>query len=441
MHGIHVSISFDDARSMLRPSPAVVAVLTALVLFLLSMTTRRNEVGLTINEYLSHKPVQGLRISELLLTNASELPRVSGWPDALKRMRHSRQRYVVVDAKNGLGNRLRALASGLAVAEHLRRRVLLIWVADLHCNCSFGKLFEIPLQVELLEEVPAVQDLTNDDFQVFNYMRPEPGSVKDKLVVPDPDRHIYFKSGFLMNHKFGRWSRAQRKLQQLVPTKEVLRQLVADKSMVGLHIRTVFDAPRDADTNRSTLGVGAVESARKEYGAEGTRELLKWRNASHWSNFVPRMRELLREDDARLPDMGVACTRRMAAAPACSVKAQPRPLFYLAADSEAAYAHLIERFPGRLRYTRRPCAAERCDFRDCAAVVIALVDMFNLARTRQILGSGWSSYSEVAAYVGGERARPVPMLMAGRDFGYIVSPSTTLPRPEARRKRKRWGLF
>ena len=79
------------------------------------------------------------------------------------------------------------------------------------------------------------------------------------------------------------------------------------------------------------------------------------------------------------------------------------------------------RFPNRILVTRRECASERCaprhcesssrslpmlkrsrrayahrcDFRDCEGTLYTLVDMLNLARTRLILGSGWSSYSEV----------------------------------------------
>ena len=50
----------------------------------------------------------------------------------------------------------------------------------------------------------------------------------------------------------------------------------------------------------------------------------------------------------------------------------------------------------------------------------SLIDMMNLARTRIILGSGYSSYSEVAAQMGGKVGRSLPILMAGRDFGKIV---------------------
>ena len=59
---------------------------------------------------------------------------------------------MIVDVKNGLGNRMRALASAMAVAKRLGRPVMLIWVADLHCNCSFLRLFGGPLRFVLLEE-------------------------------------------------------------------------------------------------------------------------------------------------------------------------------------------------------------------------------------------------------------------------------------------------
>jgi len=57
-------------------------------------------------------------------------------------------------------------------------------------------------------------------------------------------------------------------------------------------------------------------------------------------------------------------------------------------------------------------------------MLYSLVDMMNLARTSLILGSGWSSYSEVAAYMGGVDGRPLPMLMAGRDFGNLIEKLT-----------------
>ena len=338
------------------------------------------------------------------------------WRSALRQLDLPKTpRYMIVSAKNGLGNRLRALASTMSVAASVGRPVLLIWVPDLHCNCSFRALFKEPLPFALLdEEIPPDELLKRSSLRVYNYMRPEPGAMKDENIVIDDDRHTYFKSGFVMNHTVGDWSKgAYHYLQMLKPVDMVERMLVTDRSMVGLHVRNVFDAPRDSASAKRTLGTSAIDGAQKEYGKEGTEQLLKWRQASHWSNFVDRMAfELSRR------------SVHNAVSPGQPVK------FYLAADSEAAYVGLMKRFNHSLVVTRRECASSRCDFRDCTSLVYSLVDMLNLARTRRILGSGYSSYSEVAAWIGAYATPPsttvrsIRLEMAGRDFGKVLLPTS-----------------
>lgn len=333
-----------------------------------------------------------------------------GWVRALALLRESATKYVIVEVKNGLGNRLRALASAMSVAAVLDRPLLLIWVCDLHCNCSFRRLFDWPLPFALLEEEIPLANLTRlEQLQMYNYMRPEPGAIKDAPILPDPSQHIYFKSGFVMNHPHGGWKYAQQQIQRLIPVEAVSSRLVSDKSMVGLHIRNVFDAPRDEATAKAATGAEAIAAAALEYGPKGASQLLEWRRASHWTNFVPRIESLVREHGFQHPAGSVE-----------PADGDRRLRFYLAADSEEAYEGLLTRFPGRILITRRECASERCDFRDCPGTLYALIDMLNLARTRLILGSGWSSYSEVAAFIGGQAGRPVPILMAGRDFGALV---------------------
>lgn len=125
-------------------------------------------------------------------------------------------------------------------------------------------------------------------------MRPEAGAIKDEEIFPDPRRHLYFKSAFIMNHYSGQWKLAMRYLKPPHlphPVPDVARKLVADRTMVGLHVRSVFDVPRDAATAKSTVGARARDGAAQEYGRVGAEQLLKWREASHWSNFVNKMAE------------------------------------------------------------------------------------------------------------------------------------------------------
>ena len=81
----------------------------------------------------------------------------------------------------------------------------------------------------------------------------------------------------------------------------------------------------------------------------------------------------------------------------------PGTTFYLAADGRASYDGLLAAFPGRVAITARECPSGQgagCEARDAASVRTALVDMLNLARTRRILGSGYSSFSEAARFYG-----------------------------------------
>ena len=182
----------------------------------------------------------------------------------------------------------------------------------------------------------------------------------------------------------------------------------------------------------------------------------RYRTASHWSSFVPRMLELIRQADgdedgdeavlggeaglggeaagalrsgaATADDGGVAlgastatATSTTAAATSSAAAATsmvtatsstasatpssspPRLRFYLAADSAEAYEQLTSRFGARVVRAPRRCdaGAARCDYRDCDALIEAMVDLLNLAHCGRLLGSGWSSYTEVAARWGG----------------------------------------
>ena len=232
------------------------------------------------------------------------------------------------------------------------------------------------------------------------------------------ERHVYFKSGYVINQASGCWAVAQQQLKKLVPAPAVIRLLVSNRSMVGVHVRTIFDAPLQQTSAREkalarTTGTRAIALANKEYGEAATKSLLLWRRASRWQNFVDKMQSLWHAEAEQW-------RARQRTQPGGSAR-QP-PLFYVAADSQDAYEGLQRALPaGAVVYTQRACKAERCDLRDCDALVYSLVDMLNLARTKFILGSSWSSYSEVAAYWGGEGGEPLDLFQAGKDFGEAPS--------------------
>ena len=130
-----------------------------------------------------------------------------------------------------------------------------------------------------------------------------------------------------------------------------------------------------------------------DYGANGSFALASWREKGSWSHFVTRMG-----------------------------KEPPWRRFYLAADSAEAFDGLDAAFPGRI--VTDPdglarCRRGRCDLdRSCEAIEVALTDILNLARTSRLLGSGYSSFSEVARYYGSSDwiGTELPFEAAGTDF-------------------------
>jgi hypothetical protein len=79
--------------------------------------------------------------------------------------------------------------------------------------------------------------------------------------------------------------------------------------------------------------------------------------------------------------------------------------FYIASDSPEIYARAEEDFPGRVFYFAR-----NCNDRSREQVVTGLVDAVMLSRTKKVYGSNWSSFTELAARLGGS------CLYAGKDF-------------------------
>lgn len=297
----------------------------------------------------------------------------NGGDALLRALNETTQRCIVVAVSYGLGNRLRALASAMAVAAASGRPLVIIWVSDAHCGCSARHIFAGPLPFAIVEEQIPLDAFSSRAFQVFDYM-PHGAGGRRKLpwIDLDQSRHVFVQTAFQLAHARGEWRYAKWQLRALQPAPEVASKLLADGSMVGVHVRGVVDM------------IG-------NYSANVTAELQVRRNRGRWPRFVPRMR-----------------------------LEPPSTRFYVAADSADAYEALERAFPGRIYSVPGRCRGVRCDLnRDCSGLSLALADMLNLGRTRLILSSGYSSFSEVATYLGAADwvgAQRLPVEEAGVHF-------------------------
>lgn len=302
--------------------------------------------------------------------------------ERLKPPKHAR--ILFVHCMHGLGNRLRALGSALAFARNAKRVPVIIWEGDAHIAADLGALFDISgfiVMTKFSQAWPFSEVHKYDQswlhFDFYNYMEMEDGAKKGELIVNDPSKHLYYKGAYVMEAPdFSWWEADNEELRKLKPVKMVqnhLDELEKQKlsSAIGVHIR-----------NRTLAADIANVDFVEEYGSEAVATMEHWRSQSSYLAFVAEMKRIMKDDD-------------------------PNARFYIASDTYEVIAIMEKKFPGKILSTKRSC-----DDRDSNCVKYAVIDMYALSRTKQLLGSNWSSYTELVERLGGLKAR-----LAGQDFG------------------------
>lgn len=276
-----------------------------------------------------------------------------------------------IDAQHGLGNRLRAIASAAVIAEAEGSELVILWQPDDHCECRFGDLFDYSGAVI---EGRFMDDARARGWQVLNYMSAEPGAVKDAPVQLGQGRDIYARSAFVLKSPVSTWAAENAVLRALTPVAAV-RDLVAS-----------VRAPSDIAVHVRMQGGAAHEHLPYERAdnwlPEDHAAIAHWRARSHFAHFLRRIDALL--------DAGTART------------------LFLAADLPETYAVFQDQFGDRLaclprsRYDR---SAEQLQF--------GLADALLLGQAPRLLGSTWSSFSELAMRLA---PREQVVEMSGTDF-------------------------
>eukprot|EP00168_Porphyra_purpurea_P011021 TRINITY_DN2763_c0_g1_i1.p3 TRINITY_DN2763_c0_g1~~TRINITY_DN2763_c0_g1_i1.p3 ORF type:complete len:292 (-),score=130.35 TRINITY_DN2763_c0_g1_i1:669-1544(-) len=288
---------------------------------------------------------------------------------------------------HGLGNRLRALGSCLSFAAETGRVPLIVWEKDAHIQAAYSDLFATKLAVldTFSPKWPDMKGAAEWDgawkaFEFHNYMEMEGGGAIKGEQVPDAeDKSIYFKGAYIIeaDPKLTSWDLDNAQLRALTPVPAVAEMVAARAAeglsgMIGVHIR---NKTLDADIDDVSF--------EDEYGVEAAATMEKWRRASSYPSFITEMRSLQSKD--------------------------PSLKFYVATDTAAVIDIMAKEFPGQVVSTPR-----ECDGRDGACVRLALVDILCLAKTKGLLGSNWSSFTEAAQRIGGVEAR-----LAGEHFAKV----------------------
>lgn len=263
------------------------------------------------------------------------------------------KKYVYVDAQHGLGNRLRAIGSAAAIAEKSGRELIIVWEPDHHCECRFLDLFDYS---GLVIEASFI-DNAQQNMDVYNYMEIESGASKDKEIVIHEDKDLYLRAAYTFNSPLSDWESENKFIKQLTPIAEI-EEMVKGFDLtnaIAAHVRMEAGAGLDHNTYDSV----------ENWTQEGHDELHFWREKSHYAHFIKRIDQLFAE--------------------------QPNFKLFLATDLPENYKVFEDYYGDRLSYLKRDVYD-----RSKEQIKYALADAILLSKSQKLLGSTWSSYSELA---------------------------------------------
>ncbi|MBI1171865.1 hypothetical protein GC209_10715 [bacterium] len=277
-----------------------------------------------------------------------------------------------IDVQHGLGNRIRAIGSAAAIAEATGRELVVVWQRDPHCECNFEDLF-VP-GVATMDQSFA-QDATAMGMEFVNYMEVEPGSTKDSPISPGLLRDLYVRSAYPLANPHSTWQSENLHIQRLLRPRPEILDLAGGTG-----------APASLAVHIRMQGGPGFENLPYEAAANWTpaahAEIAHWRELCHYSRFIPRIDALI--------DEGLAES------------------IYVASDTTEAIYKLAERYGTRVRWMDRPA-----NDRSKVTLAYALAEAIVLSRSPMLLGSYFSSFSELAMRLA---RSPIRLELAGRDF-------------------------
>ena len=296
------------------------------------------------------------------------------------------QKKLYINVKNGLGNRLRALASAYNIAKATDRQLILIWIPDYHCNAKFTQLYKINYLfkgitiienednidiIDAIEYKVGENEYIIGDKIIYNYIR-----FNGKYIDDTTQHNIYVISACILNNKHTDWNKQCDFLKRLEPIDEIASQIYTFETkhpmteIIGMHIR---------------MGQ-CVETAKYEdisaYSASARASVTKWRNSSHYTTFLIEMDSILKDN--------------------------PRQIFFLCSDNAEAYETILnlKKYDNNIIYMQKNVYD-----RSLEQIKGAVIDITLLSKTKYILGSNWSSFTEIVSRLSGKKTK-----LAGIDF-------------------------
>lgn len=251
---------------------------------------------------------------------------------------------IVFEPRGGLCNRMRALGSAIALSKNINKPLQVIWRRNHHLNCNFEALFLIPPSIQNLIQVDSTELLEGcSEMLPVVYDQCIDDSCIRRLVQQkyNFEELSSCKAVFIWTGDlFYKTKHLFREFVPIDPLQKIIQSYAKDfKNVFGVHIRR-------------TDNVRAIRY-------------------SPMAKYI----ELMEKEIAHNGSLR----------------------FFLATDSPDDEAQLKMLFPDRI-ITHPKRSLNR---NDPLAIEDALIDLFCLSKCQKLIGSHWSSFTNVAAEING----------------------------------------
>lgn len=258
---------------------------------------------------------------------------------------------IIIQPSGGLCNRMRVINSGWRLARERQEKLLVLWNCNPELNCPFDALFCA------VKEFPVTNIHSVADPRKLFYQKTARSYLtnEDLLAHRGPDGVLNqdYAAGLKSNLYIFTWEwfYPSEDYHLFVPVETLQRRIDEmtarfGRSCVGVHIRRT--------DNRPAIGKSSTDA------------------------FLDSMQK--------------------------EILADPDTMFYLATDDMTEEARLREVFPDRILSNQGRCL--RRDSKE--GIQDALLDLYCLASTRKIIGSYFSSFTDIAADL-----HRIPLTIAG----------------------------
>ncbi len=259
---------------------------------------------------------------------------------------------LIIQPSGGLCNRMRVINSARVLAARRKEPLLVLWYACQELNCSFQDLF-LPVKDFTILNIRSLKDPR----KLFYQLR-----ARQRLGNDD-----------ILNHKTDGVLHEDFYASLKDPVYIFTWEHFYPSSDYSCYVPTI-DLQKRIDTMTASFGPRCVGV------------------------------HIRRTDNA--VSMGKSTTKQFVALMKAELLAQPETCFFLATDDMEEERRLREIFPGKI-LSNETRTLERDSL---TGMHDALLDLFCLAATKKLIGSYWSSFTDIAADMGG-----IEKVIAGED--------------------------